>query len=168
MRTIALYAPSKTFSLAGLVGSYHIAYNSLLHDRAAKEASIGSYNHMNVLSMHAQMGAYTKEGEQWVDELCQVLTENVRYACAFIEAHFEGVHVSKPQGTYMLYLDCEEWLKKNQKTLDELLIAGMEVGVIWQDGRPFFKDHTIRMNLALPFSRVKEAFARLKEHVFCV
>ena len=26
-RTVALYAPSKTFNLAGLVGSYHIIYN---------------------------------------------------------------------------------------------------------------------------------------------
>ena len=25
--TVALYAPSKTFSLAGLIGSYHIIYN---------------------------------------------------------------------------------------------------------------------------------------------
>ena len=27
MRTIALYAPSKTFNLAGLVGSYHVIFN---------------------------------------------------------------------------------------------------------------------------------------------
>ena len=27
MRTVALYAPSKTFNLAGLIGSYHIVYN---------------------------------------------------------------------------------------------------------------------------------------------
>ena len=38
MRTVALYAPSKTFNLAGLVGSYHIIYNSWLRDRCSKEA----------------------------------------------------------------------------------------------------------------------------------
>lgn len=32
-RTIAVYAPSKTFNLAGLVGSYHIIYNKYLRDR---------------------------------------------------------------------------------------------------------------------------------------
>ena len=32
-RTVALYAPSKTFNLAGLVGSYHIIYNPYLRDR---------------------------------------------------------------------------------------------------------------------------------------
>ena len=35
-RTIAIYAPSKTFNLAGLVGSYHIIYNSMLRDRVNK------------------------------------------------------------------------------------------------------------------------------------
>ena len=28
-RTVAFYAPSKTFNLAGLVGSYHIIYNPI-------------------------------------------------------------------------------------------------------------------------------------------
>jgi len=40
------------------------------------------------------------------------------------------------------------------------------VGVTWQDGRMFGGSHTIRMNLALPKSRVEEAFRRLKEYVF--
>ena len=38
-RTVALYAPSKTFNLAGLVGSYHIIYNPRLRNRIRKEAS---------------------------------------------------------------------------------------------------------------------------------
>jgi len=50
--------------------------------------------------------------------------------------------------------------------MDELLRAGIRVGVIWQDGRAFGYDNTIRMNLALPHSRVKEAFERLKQYVF--
>ena len=37
-RTIAFYAPSKTFSLAGLVGSYHVVYNYLLRDRVRASA----------------------------------------------------------------------------------------------------------------------------------
>lgn len=35
MRTVALYAPSKTFNLAGLVGSYHIIYNPWLRGPSA-------------------------------------------------------------------------------------------------------------------------------------
>ena len=114
-RTVALYAPSKTFNLAGLVGSYHIISNRWLRDRIDKESSLPHYNDMNVLSMHALIGAYKPEGYEWVDELRQVLTENVNYACAYIKEHFKGVDVSKPEGTYMLFADCTKWCEEHQK-----------------------------------------------------
>ena len=165
-RTAAIYAPSKTFNLAGLVGSYHIIYNKWLRERVEKESSLSHYNNMNVLSMHALIGAYKPEGRAWLEELRQVLTGNVNYACEYIQKHFQGIRVSKPQGTYMLFLDCTEWCKAHGKTIDELLRSGAEVGVIWQDGRPFHGPCHIRMNLALPLSRVQEAFSRLDKYVF--
>ena len=165
-RTIAFYAPSKTFNLAGLIGSYHIVYNCWLRERLRKESSLSHYNNMNVLSMYALMGAYTPSGEAWLEALKEVLTKNIAYACDFIKKNLEGVKVSKPQATYMLFLDCEEWCKKNEKTMDELQKAGLEVGVLWQDGRAFHGAYGIRMNLALPHERVKEAFERLKKYVF--
>ena len=164
-RTVAVYAPSKTFNLAGLVGSYHIVYNKRLRDRVEKESSLSHYNDMNVLSMHALIGAYKPEGYEWVDELCQVLTENVDFACKYIAEHFEGIEVMKPQGTYMLFLDCTKWCEKHGKTIEELLKTGWDVGVAWQDGRKFHGSCHIRMNLALPLSRVKEAFERLERYV---
>ena len=165
-RTIAMYAPSKTFNLAGLVGSYHIIYNSWLRERHEKESSLSHYNSMNVMSMYALLGAYTKEGYEWKDELCQVITDNVDYACEYIASRFEGVTVSKPQGTYMLFIDCKDWLLKHNKTMDELLKAGWDVGVVWQDGRAFHGPTHIRINLALPLRRVIEAFQRLDLYVF--
>ncbi|MCQ2452403.1 MAG: aminotransferase class I/II-fold pyridoxal phosphate-dependent enzyme [Oscillospiraceae bacterium] len=164
--SVALYAITKTFNLAGLVGSYRIVYNKKLHARLKKEINLSHYNGMNVLSMHALVGAYSAEGEEWADELLQVLSTNAKVACDFIEANFPGVTVSRPEGTYMLFLDCTEWCEKHGKTLDELLKAGVGVGVIWQDGRAFFGPCHIRMNLALPTARVEEAFRRLKEYVF--
>ena len=164
--TVAIYAPSKTFNLAGLVGSYHIIYNKTLRDRVEKESSLPHYNDMNVLSMHALIGAYKPEGYQWADELRQVIAGNVDYACDYIAKHFDGVKVSKPQGTYMVFMDCTQWCEKHGKTIDELQRAGFDVGVVWQDGRQFRGPCHIRLNLASPLSRVQEAFDRLDKYVF--
>ena len=164
--TAAFYAPSKTFNLAGLVGSYHIIYDDMLRKRQAKEASLSVYNAMNVLSMHALIGAYSAEGEAWVDELRAVLSENVGYGYGFIRDRFPGISVRKPEGTYMLFLHCEEWCAKHGRTLDDLLKAGTDVGVAWQDGQPFCDPCGIRMNLALPLHKVREAFGRLDRYVF--
>ena len=166
MRTAAMYAPSKTFNLAGLVGSYHIVYNDWIRDRMNKESSLSHYNSMNVLSMHALIGAYREEGYQWVDELKEVLSENINYACDYIRDHFDGVTLSKPEGTYMLFLDCTAWCEKHGMSIDELLKKGNEYGILWQDGRGFHGPCHIRMNLALPTAWIKEAFDRLDKYVF--
>lgn len=166
MRTVAMYAPSKTFNLAGLVGSYSIVYNGWLRDRMQKEASLCHYNEMNVLSMYALIGGYSQEGQAWLEELRQVLTGNVDFACDYIEKHFEGVSVSKPQGTYMLFLDCSRWCASHGKTIDEVEQACWDVGVALQDGRMFHGPYHLRVNLALPLSRVQEAFHRLDKYVF--
>lgn len=165
-RTVAMYAPSKTFNLAGLVGSYSIIYNKHIRDRVSKEISLSHTNAMNVMSMHALIGAYQPEGYEWVDELNQVLAGNAEFACNYIAEHFEGVEVSRPQGTYMLFVDCKGYCEKTGKSIEDVLKAGWDVGVVWQDGRPFHGPTSIRINLALPLSRVQEAFDRLDKYVF--
>ncbi|WP_124065446.1 aminotransferase class I/II-fold pyridoxal phosphate-dependent enzyme [Clostridium sp. E02] len=165
-RTVAIYAPSKSFNLAGLIGSYHIIYDPYLRDRVRAQSSKSHYNDMNVLSMHALIGAYKPEGAEWVDQLREVISGNVNYAYDYITQHFKGVELSKPQGTYMLFLDCTKWCKENGKTIDELEKSGYDVGVAWQDGRMFHGPCSIRLNLALPFSRVEEAMKRLDQYVF--
>ena len=165
-RTAALYAPSKTFNLAGLVGSYHIVYNNWWRERIEKESSLSHYNAMNVLSMHALVGGYSPEGQAWLDELREVLSGNVNFACAYIADHFEGVTVTKPEGTYMLFVDCTGWCEAHGKTIGELEHALWDVGVAVQDGTMFHGPCHLRMNLASPRSRIEEAFRRMDEYVF--
>ena len=165
-RTAALYAPSKTFNLAGLVGSYHIVYNNWWRERIEKESSLSHYNAMNVLSMHALVGGYSPEGQAWLDELREVLSGNVNFACSYIADRFEGVTCSKPEGTYMLFVDCTGWCRAHGKTIGELEHALWDVGVAVQDGTMFHGSCHLRMNLASPRSRIEEAFRRMDEYVF--
>lgn len=165
-RTLAFYAPSKTFSLAGLVGSYHVVYNQYLRDRLISLSDASRYNGANVLSMHALIGAYSAEGEEWAEQMCRAVDENHRFACEFIAEHFKGVRVMRPQGTYMLFLDCGDWCSEHEVSIKELLLRGVRVGVIWQNGEDFIYPKSIRMNLALPKSQLSEAMDRLKKYVF--
>lgn len=165
-RTIAFYAPSKTFSLAGLIGSYHIVYDPYLRDRLVRRSTMTHYNDCNVLSLHGLLGAYTPEGEEWVAEMISVIDENARYACDFISENFPGVRVMRPEGTYMLFLDCGDWCREHGTDIRELQKRGVRAGVIWQNGEAFFWPDSIRMNLALPKSRLIEAFDRLKKYAF--
>ena len=99
-------------------------------------------------------------------QLREVLSGNANYAYDRILSSFPGVSLQKPEGTYMLFLHCEEWCAAHGKTIGELLKKGTDVGVAWQDGRMFNDPWGIRMNLALPFHKVQEAFDRLEKYVF--
>ena len=164
-RTIAFYAPSKTFSLAGLVGSYHIVYNAWLRDRLRSQSAMSHYNSPNILSVYGLIGAY-RDSEAWADELCEVIDENHRIACAFFAEHAPEIRVMRPQGTYMLFLDCGDYCRSHGVTIRELQLRGVRAGVIWQDGESFLWPDSIRMNLALPKAKLEEALRRLGEKAF--
>ena len=165
-RTVTACAPSKTFNLAGLIGSYRIVPDGAMREKLDRESGKTHYNSMNVLSQYALIGAYSDGGAEWVDELCGVIKKNVGYACDIIESRFSGVRLMRPEGTYMLYLDLKDRLAASEETCGEILRRGWDVGVAWQDGRPFLLPDSIRMNLALPFGMVEEAFDRLVKYVF--
>lgn len=165
-RTVAFYAPSKTFSLAGLVGSYHIIYNKYLRDRVLRQSRLSHYNDCNVLSVHALIGGFSPEGEAWAEEMIQVVNGNLQYACDFIRNNFPGVKVMRPQGTYMLFLDCGDFCRSHGVSISQLQERGVRCGVIWQNGEDFLLPDSIRMNFALPRSLAEEAMERLKKYVF--
>lgn len=166
MHTVALYAPSKTFNIAGLIGSYHIIYNRTLRERVCREGSLSHYNSMNMLSMYGLIGAYNADGRVWMQEMIETVEQNVRFACHYIGEHFTEISVSRPEGTYMLFIDCTRWCAEHGKTIEDVERACWDVGVAVQDGRMFHGPCHLRMNLALPLSRVEEAFDRLKRYVF--
>ena len=162
---VALYAPSKTFNLAGLIGSYHVIYNKWLRDRIRKESSLSHYNSQNVLSMHALMGAYSQEGAAWTDELLQVLSDNANYAHERL-AGYEGVQCARPEGTYVLLADCRQWCDEHGVSYADFPRLGWDVGATWHDGRLFECPGFVRIAVSVPHALVVEAFDRLDRYVF--
>ena len=164
-RTAAFYSPSKTFNLAGLVGSYHIVYNDAVREQLRVYEARGHYNDMNVLSMQALTGAYTPEGRAWMEQLKRVLEANIELACSFFQNTVRGVSLHRPEETYMIVPDFAEWCRAHGKTQDGLLRAGVKVGVLWRNGRQFHIPCGIRMALGLPTGKLEEALYRLKQYV---
>ena len=101
-----------------------------------------------------------------MDELNQVLEQNMKYTYDFIKNNVEGIEVSQTQGTYMVFLHCEDYCLKNHLTIDDLIQKGWDVGVDWQSGVQFHDPWGIRLNIALPHPLLQEAMQRLKEYVF--
>ena len=164
--TVALYAPTKTFNLAGLTGGYHVVFNRDWQEKILKKSQVSHYNHMNVLFMHALIGAYSEEGNEWLQELLQVIDQNITFACDFLEKELPDLAFSRPEGTYMLFVDVSRYMEKSGRSMDEILEQCWRYGVAVQNGREFGNDSSIRINLASPFEMIKKAFRRMREYVF--
>ena len=95
-----------------------------------------------------------------------MLTENANLGADCVESRFEGVSAFRPEGTYMMFLDCSRWLAAHGTAPGELLQKGWDHGVGWQDGALFQAPEYIRLNLASPTHRIREAFRRMDEYVF--
>lgn len=163
-RCISLYAASKSFNLAGFHAAYDLIYDEYLRDRMRAEAAKSHYNSMNILSMYAQIAAYSEEGAVWLDELREVLSENLDRGYRFF-SQIEGVNVAKPEGTYMLLPDVSALEKRFSMSHRELVRAFWRLGVAVNDGLPFRFPCGVRMNFASPTARIDEALSRLKKYL---
>lgn len=154
--TMALYAPSKTFNLAGLVGSYSLMYNAQMINKITATAASTHYNGANVLSCHALIGGY-EGGAEWVNQLVRYIRGNQEYIVNYMNEHFQGVKAYLPQGTYLLWVDITDCGKEFAAVYQEM----KDVGVLVNDGHAFQGGSFLRFNTACPRSACEEAMKRL-------
>ena len=105
-RTITLFAPSKTFNIAGLSCSVGVVQDPDLRARLL-ETDRGLVAHVNVLGFTAALAAYS-DGQPWLDELLDHLEENRETVVETVAAHLPGVKCQRPEGTFLAWLDCRE------------------------------------------------------------
>jgi cystathionine beta-lyase len=50
-----------------------------------------------------------REGEPWLEQVMAYIEDNLDYLQEFIETHIPGIRVIRPEGTYLVWLDCRDW-----------------------------------------------------------
>ena len=169
---LQLYAPSKTFNLAGLIGSFHIIYSRYLRDRICSHANATHYNEYE-RAVHARSDrciSVPGMARNGLEELRAVLDRKCPvWACGlYHEITGMALKLASPEGTYMLFLDCHRMVRKHTgRTMDEAAAGGMlKRCYAGRTAERSAAPASIRMNLALPLSRIEDAFGRLKRYVF--
>ncbi|TKI46132.1 MalY/PatB family protein [Lysinibacillus tabacifolii] len=158
-RIITCMAPTKTFNLAGIQVAYIITTDKkkqVLLEAVNMACGQGSLNSFAPVALQA---AYT-EGLPWLEELLLYISNNMNYAIAEL-TQLPGIHIAKPQGTYLLWIDCRQLGINEKELMQRLLEVGklaLEPGSKYgEEGRGF-----LRMNVACSFDTVKDAVARFK------
>ena len=153
-RTITLWAPSKTFNLAGLTSACAVIPDPELRHRFAT-ASKGLLPDGNVLGLVAAEAAY-RDGEPWRQALLSVLREHRATLQARVTS-WPGVRWSAPESTYLAWLDMREagLGVAPYKTLLK------EAGVALSDGAAFGCPGYVRLNFGTTASQLEAALSRM-------
>lgn len=153
-RTITLWAPSKTFNLAGLTTACAVIPDPRLRRRFAAAAK-GLTPDGNVLGLVAAEAAYA-QGDPWRQVLLEVLRDHRRSLVERV-ARWPGVSMSAPESTYLAWLDLREagLGESPQQTLLE------RAGVALSDGADFGHPGFARLNFGTTATQLEEALSRL-------
>lgn len=156
--SVTCIAPSKTFNLAGLQAASVIIPNEEIRRKYNALLRTLSIHMESYFGLTAIESSYT-HGEQWLDQLLVYLEGSLIVLVDFVEKHLPQVKVIKPEGTYLVWLDCTAISDKPQ-VLKQLMFE--QAGVAFSDGSVFGKqgEGYLRINLACPRSLLVEALVK--------
>ncbi|MFW5819685.1 MAG: MalY/PatB family protein [Bacteroidota bacterium] len=161
--TVSMYAPSKTFNLAGLSTSFLIIPDKDLkikYDRTLDNLHMGLGNIFGNVALEA---AYN-EGEEWLTQVLHYIHHNITYLSRFLENRIPEIKPIIPEATYLVWLDCRA-LNMSDKELKNFIIQkaglGLNHGAVFGKGGEGFQ----RINVATPRKLLKEALIKLEKAV---
>lgn len=162
-RSITLYAPSKTFNIAGLTTAVTIIPNEALRTQFnAHSVKLGDHIG-NVLGLVGFTAAY-KHGEPWLEALNEYLFGNYEFVRNYLAEHIPAITVTLSEGTFLLWLDCRE-LNMKPKELTQFFVHKAGLGL--NEGTMFGKDGAgfMRLNIACRRALLQQALEQLKDAV---
>ena len=159
---VVCMAPSKTFNLAGLHASSIIIPNKRLRDVFVDQMS-AMVPGPNVFGLTAMEAAY-RHGDEWLEQFLVYLEGNLEITAQYFARRIPRIKIIKPQGTYLLWLDCRELGMDDaalRSFMREKARIGLDDGFLFGAAGSGFQ----RMNIACPRAILNEALARMETAV---
>lgn len=157
-RTLAMFAPSKTFNLAGLACAFVVVPDADTR-RAFQRAARGIITEINAFG-YAGCEAALRHGWPWRDGLLGVLRDNRDRLESFVASSLPGLRVWHSESTYLAWIDARGLGVPYAAKFFE------EHGVGLSDGVPFgAPPGFLRLNFGCPRPQLDEALARMARAV---
>jgi len=157
--TIACYAPSKSFNLAGLCTSAIVISAETLRKPFNDYVQSMHLYLGNTFGIVALQAAYS-QGESWLKQLIIYLEGNRDYILEFFAGNLPHLSVIKPEGTYLAWVDFRSLMLSDDEILHRLV---NKAGLALNMGRTYGDDGKgfVRLNFGCPRSVIVDACDRL-------
>jgi cystathionine beta-lyase len=166
---ITCMAPSKTFNIAGEHFSCTVIPDKKTRVSFQKELRRLSISSPGILAMTAATAAYT-QGEQWLDELLEVLADHADLIDRYIREQIPALHLVRPEASFIAFIDCTEMLTGLERMGFKGTVAeffARKAGVALHDGLWFGGEGNgfVRINFGAPTELVRSALDAMKKAV---
>lgn len=160
---IMVSSPGKTFGMPGLVDSFIFTVNNAHHKALHKRLEKFHLDKSNAFANTAWQVVY-ENGNKWLDEMIGYLNNNVDYIVSFLATELPEVNMSRPEGTYQVWLDFRS-LKLDNDALAKFLAH--EAGIALNQGHTYGPGGGgfARMNIASPKHIIVKAMKQLKDAI---
>ena len=163
---VSLISPTKCFNIAGLQVANIVAADPELREKISKVMDWWVYTDMNQIGEAALQGAFTEEGENWLDQMNAYVHDNFLYMKERFAREFPQVHVCDLEATYLAWADFSA-LMPSTRELQDYLIKNFKVWI--NSGEMYGDCRFMRINIACPRATLKEgldrAFAGLRAYL---
>ena len=160
-KIIMISAPSKTFNIPALRSAYLISKNQWVLKQLRHFCERFQIGHISLLGHLALEACYTRaEALLWLKELLQHLEQNRNLLYDYLLKEFPELRHRKPDGTYLYWVDCREFLHGNPAALRKFFMdAGLALG--WGD--LYHGNGWVRINFACERALLQEALAKWQQ-----
>lgn len=159
--TVTFVSPTKNFNIAGLQIANIIASDPEKLSRIDRVINIFEHCDVNPLGVEALMAAYSKDGEEWLQQLNSYLYGNYSILKEMFRKSFPEVEICKLEGTYLVWADFHAFTAKgiSTKAIQDSLIANEKVWI--NSGSMYGDPDYMRLNIACPRETLIEGLTRV-------
>jgi cystathionine beta-lyase len=158
--TITLISASKAFNVPGLTCAFAIIPDEKLRKKFAEVANGMSFE-ISTLGLTAARVAYSGQADAWLRGLRKYLTENRDLIVNYAERNLPGIRATKPDATYLAWLDCSEL--KLKTTPYEFFLKRAKLAL--SDGGKFGNgnEQFVRLNFGTSRKIVEQGLNRMRK-----
>lgn len=158
-------ALTKTFNIPGFKIAHTIIPNEIIYNNFKKDLDKIGYSQQSIMGLVASKAAMLY-GEEWLSELKDYLWNNILYVDNYLKTYLPKIKLIKPEGTYLIWLDFNEFNLTHKRLSDLIEKANLwlDDGIIFgRSGKGYQRINiaTPKVNIDLMLKSLYEVFKNL-------
>lgn len=163
--TVIITGASKGYNLMDLTYCILVIPDPELRRKYAEELTAYNYDFAtNTFGVAGTEAAFSEAADGWMDELNAYLRANLDFLTGYMERHVPRIKVIRPEGSYLVWLDCRD-LGMTPQEMQAFFLKTAKVGLTFGESYGPAGEGFERLNIGCPRKTLEEGLRRIRDAV---